>query len=152
RPASLDTFDERPYASPDGGIEARRRFIEKKYPRRVHEGPCDHHPFFHAPGERLYRAVNSVCDFNVFQEFTDALHPFFSRHLEKFSVQVQVLAHRQFVVKIDVLRYKPALTFRLQALLLDMKPMQPCVPCRRDRKAGKYFDGRRLARTVRPEI
>ncbi len=152
RPALLDLFDKRPYAAPDRGVETRCRFIEKEYLRRVHERPCDHHSSFHASGEGLYRAVYSVCDFHVLKEFADALHPLFSRHQEESSVQVQVLAHCQFVVEIDVLRYKSALPFGMKAFLLNMKPVQPRITRRRDRKSGKYFDGRCLARTIRSQV
>ena len=118
----------------------------------MHERPGDHHPSFHSPGEGLYRAVHSVCDFHVLQEFADALHPLFSRHPEELSVQVQIFAYGELVVEIDVLGYKPALTFGLQAFLLRVEPVQPCMPRRRDRKARKYLDGGRLARTIRPQV
>src|SRR5208283_4355289 len=82
----------------------------------------------------------------------DALRPFISRHQEEFSVQVQVLAHGQFVVEIDVLRYNAALAFGLQASLLYVEPVQPRVTRRRDCRPGKYFNGRRLARAIRPQV
>ena len=77
----------------------------------------DHQPPFHAARQILHFIVDPFLQFDILQQFLNAMLSRGRRDMMQAAMQIQIFAHRQIHVQVKMLRHNPQ--HRLDALCID---------------------------------
>src|SRR5208282_3352925 len=147
----LDVCQHLPHRHARHRIQPRRRLVQKKNLRTMHQPPRNLQPPPHPARERFGLRSPPLRQIDGLQQLFNRLLALLRRDVIQFGVNTQILFHRQIQIAGQGLRNhanRPPHRFRISRHIVPRHPRRP----RRDRDQRRHHpDQRRLSRPIRPQ-
>ena len=115
------------------------------------QGPGDHQPSLHPAGKALHFIVFPFAQFDIVQQFGNSLFSLRDRHMVQAAVQLQIFAHGQVRIEIEMLRHNPQQCLDRFLPLRQHAAADGDLATARPRQHGQHPDSRRLSRSIGPQ-
>jgi len=140
-----------PHLRPQEGVNACRRLVEDEQGGRVDHCAGKLETALHAAGQGRCAAVSRLREVDQFEHFGDAPPPAPGRHPVQRGDELDVLACRQIRVQHEQLGHVANALASPATKVARILAQHPDGACVRGERSGDESDGRRLARSARPD-
>src|SRR5450755_1686279 len=143
--------DQVPKTAARDGIDARSGLVQKQNTRGVHDGAAQRQPLFPAAGQQLRDRSATVDEARHAQDVLFAFGAQMFRNAINPTEEIDILFHRQVVVKRKLLRHVADIPADLFRVLGDVEARYRAPAGSGRQQAAQHPDDGRLSRAVGPQ-